>query len=164
MAAFSIGISAKLVMRFGIRPPLAVGLLLAGFGLLLLSRAPVDGTYLLHVFPCMTLIGIGGGMAFNPLLLAAMSDVPPDESGLASGIVNTAFMMGGALGLAVLASLASARTHALTAAGASPVQALTGGYNAAFMVGAAFAATAGLLGLLLRKGAMDTAQTHGHGV
>jgi hypothetical protein len=164
MAAFSIGISAKLVMRFGVRGPLAVGLLLAALGLLLLGLAPVDGTYTRHVLPCMILLGVGGGMAFNPLLLAAMSDVPPDESGLASGIVNTAFMMGGALGLAVLASLAAARTQALAAAGASPAQALTGGYNAAFMAGAAFAATAGLLGLLLRKGPMDAAQAHGHGV
>ena len=103
-------------------------------------------------------------MAFNPLLLAAMSDVPPDESGLASGIVNTAFMMGGALGLAVLASLASARTHALATAGESPLQALTGGYSAAFMVGAAFAAAAGLLGLALKKGSMDAAQAQGHGL
>lgn len=165
MAAFSIGISAKLVMRFGIRAPLAVGLLLAALGLLLLGRAPVDGTYALHVLPCMILLGVGGGMAFNPLLLAAMNDVPPDESGLASGIVNTAFMMGGALGLAVLASLAAARTHALAAAGAGPAESLTGGYHAAFLVGAGFAAAAGLLGLLLRKGSMDaTAAGHGHGM
>jgi EmrB/QacA subfamily drug resistance transporter len=165
MAAFSIGISAKLVMRFGIRAPLTVGLLLAALGLLLLGQAPVDGTYALHVLPCMVLLGVGGGMAFNPLLLAAMSDVPPDESGLASGIVNTAFMMGGALGLAVLASLAAARTHALATSGASPAAALTGGYHAAFLVGAAFAATAGLLGLLLRKGSMDAAAAgHGHGM
>src|SRR5690606_14151088 len=164
MAAFSIGISAKLVMRFGVRAPLATGLLLAALGLLLLGMAPVDGTYARHVLPCMILLGVGGGMAFNPLLLAAMSDVPPDESGLASGVVNTAFMMGGALGLAVLASLASARTHALAAAGASPAEALTGGYHAAFLAGAAFAATAGLLGLLLRNSAMDPAQAHGHGL
>jgi EmrB/QacA subfamily drug resistance transporter len=164
MAAFSIGISAKLVMRFGIRAPLAVGLLIAALGLLLLGRAPTDGTFVAHVLPCMVLLGIGGGMAFNPLLLAAMSDVPPDESGLASGIVNTSFMMGGALGLAVLASLASARTHALAAAGVAPLDALTGGYNAAFLAGAGFAATAGLLGLLLRKGSMSDAAHAGHGL
>ncbi len=69
-------------------------------------RAPVDGSYVTDVLPSMVLLGCGGGMAFNPLLLAAMSDVSPEESGLASGLVNTAFMMGGALGLAVLASIA----------------------------------------------------------
>jgi hypothetical protein len=110
----------------------------------------VDGGFVWHVLPGMTLLGIGAGVAFNPVLLAAMSDVEPADSGLASGIVNTAFMMGGALGLAVLASLAAARTEALAAARAASLDALNGGYHAAFAVGAAFAAAAGLLGLALR--------------
>ncbi|MGC3029971.1 DHA2 family efflux MFS transporter permease subunit, partial [Burkholderia sp. DN3021] len=116
MAAFSLGLSARIVMRFGIRGPIAAGLLIAACGLALFSRAPVDGGFVWHVLPGMTLLGIGAGIAFNPVLLAAMSDVDPADSGLASGIVNTAFMMGGALGLAVLASLAAARTDALAAA------------------------------------------------
>ncbi|HEY1103410.1 MAG TPA: MFS transporter, partial [Burkholderiaceae bacterium] len=91
------------------------------------------------------------GMALNPVLLAAMSDVGPEESGLASGVVNTAFMMGGALGLAVLASLAAARTTALQAAGAAVPAALNGGYQWAFVVGAVFAALAAVLGLLLHE-------------
>ncbi|MBN3845082.1 DHA2 family efflux MFS transporter permease subunit, partial [Burkholderia sp. Ac-20349] len=114
MAAFSLGLSARIVMRFGIRGPIAAGLLIAACGLALFSRAPVDGGFVWHVLPGMTLLGIGAGVAFNPMLLAAMNDVDPADSGLASGIVNTAFMMGGALGLAVLASLASrpaARHH-----------------------------------------------------
>ncbi|WP_322034510.1 DHA2 family efflux MFS transporter permease subunit [Burkholderia sp. BCC1970] len=150
MAAFSLGLSARIVMRFGIRGPIAAGLLIAACGLALFSRAPADGSFVWHVLPGMTLLGIGAGVAFNPVLLAAMSDVDPADSGLASGIVNTAFMMGGALGLAVLASLAAARTDALAAAHASPLDALNGGYHAAFAVGAAFAAAAGLLGLALR--------------
>ena len=113
MGAFSIGLSAKLVMRFGIKVPLATGLLLAAVGLLLFARAPVDGNFLVDVLPSMILLGCGAGMAFNPVLLAAMSDVEPSESGLASGVVNTAFMMGGALGLAILASLAASRTSSL---------------------------------------------------
>src|SRR5712691_9624189 len=117
MGAFSLGLSAKLVMRFGIRPPLATGLLLAAAGLLLFVRAPVGGHFAVDVLPSMILLGIGAGMAFNPMLLAAMSDVAPEESGLASGVVNTAFMMGGALGLAVLASIADKRTGSLRAAG-----------------------------------------------
>ncbi|WP_176044456.1 DHA2 family efflux MFS transporter permease subunit [Burkholderia vietnamiensis] len=150
MAAFSLGLSARIVMRCGIRGPIAAGLLIAACGLALFSRAPVDGGFVWHVLPGMTLLGIGAGVAFNPVLLAAMSDVEPADSGLASGIVNTAFMMGGALGLAVLASLAAARTEALAAAQAAPLDALNGGYHAAFAVGAAFAAAAGLLGLALR--------------
>ena len=110
MGAFSVGLSAKIVMRFGIRAPLAVGLLLAAVGLVLFARAPVDGSFVVDVLPSMLLLGVGAGMAFNPVLLAAMSDVEPSESGLASGVVNTSFMMGGALGLAILASLAASRT------------------------------------------------------
>jgi len=150
MAAFSLGLSARIVMRFGIRGPIAAGLLIAACGLALFSRAPVDGGFVWHVLPGMTLLGIGAGVAFNPMLLAAMSDVDPADSGLASGIVNTAFMMGGALGLAVLASLAAARTDALAAANAAPLDALNGGYHAAFAFGAAFAAAAALIGLALR--------------
>jgi EmrB/QacA subfamily drug resistance transporter len=146
MAAFSLGLSAKIVMRFGIRGPLAFGLLCAAAGLALFARAPLDGNFWADVFPGMTLLGIGAGIAFNPLLLGAMSDVQPSESGLASGVVNTAFMMGGALGLAVLASLAAAQTDAATALGADARAALNEGYRLAFMVGAGCAATAGVLG------------------
>ena len=157
MAAFSLGLSARLVLRFGIRIPLAVGLLLAALGLLLFARAPVEGHFVADVLPGMLLLGLGAGMAFNPVLLAAMSDVAPTESGLASGIVNTSFMMGGALGLAVLASLAASRTQALHDAGASQAVALDGGYQAAFLVGALFAGLAAALGgVLLRTRAAPT--------
>ncbi|CAB3727387.1 Multidrug resistance protein Stp [Achromobacter deleyi] len=152
MAAFSLGLSAKLVMRFGIRGPLTTGLLLAALGLALFARAPIDGSFVADVLPGMLLLGLGAGIAFNPMLLAAMSDVEPSQSGLASGVVNTAFMMGGALGLAVLASLAAARTTALAAGGAAPVVALNGGYQLTFLAGAGIAAVAGLLsGALVRS-------------
>jgi EmrB/QacA subfamily drug resistance transporter len=159
MGAFSLGLSAKLVMRFGLRKPLATGLLLAAAGLVLFARAPVNGSFLVDVLPSMILLGFGAGMAFNPVLLAAMSDVAPEESGLASGVVNTSFMMGGALGLAVLASLAASRSNSLTASGESLRSALTGGYHLAFVVGALFAATAAMIGgLLLREGQHAPAQ------
>jgi MFS family permease len=152
MGAFSIGLSARLVLRFGFRPPLAVGLGLASLGLLLFVRAPVDGSFVVDVLPSMILLGVGAGMAFNPLLLAAMSEVDPEESGLASGVVNTSFMMGGAVGLALLASIAASRSHTLAASGAGNLEALTGGYHAAFLVGAIFAASgAAIGGLLLRQ-------------
>jgi EmrB/QacA subfamily drug resistance transporter len=153
MGAFSLGLSAKIVMRFGIRRPLAAGLSIAAVGLALFARAPVDGSFVTDVLPSMILLGFGAGLAFNPVLLAAMSDVAPEESGLASGIVNTSFMMGGALGLAVLASLAASRTDSLSAAGDSHLVALNGGYHTAFLVGAVFAVAAAALGAaLLRVG------------
>ncbi len=162
MAAFSLGWSAKLVMRFGIRLPLAAGLALAAVGLALFALSPVDGNFMLHVLPGMTLLGVGCGMALNPVLLAAMSDVAPTESGLASGIANTSFMMGGALGLAVLASLAAARTESLLAAGASFAAALTGGYHAAFVVAASFAALAALLSALLLRAGRQASSLQGN--
>jgi EmrB/QacA subfamily drug resistance transporter len=145
MGTMSVGVSAKLVMRFGIRLPLAVGLGVAAIGLLLFSRAPVGGSFVVDVLPAMLLLGFGAGIAFNPVLLAAMSDVIPDQSGLASGVVNTAFMMGGALGLAILASLAAARTTSFHAA-SSPLAALVGGYHVAFLAGAICAAAAAAIG------------------
>jgi len=146
MAVFSVGISAKLVMRYGLRAPLATGLGLAGLGLLLLVRAPIDGSYFVDVFPSMVLLGVGAGIAFNPMIIVAMTDVEPERSGLASGLVNTSFMMGGALGLAVLASIAAARTGSALAAGVPQIAALNDGYHAAFAIGAAFALGAALLG------------------
>jgi MFS family permease len=151
MAVCSLGLSAKLVMRFGIKPPLVTGLLLAAVGLVLFARAPVDGNLVVDVLPNMILLGLGGGIAFNPVLLAAMSDVAPTEAGLASGVVNTSFMMGGALGLAVLASLAAAGTTSLLAAGSSHLAALNGGYHIAFLVGALFAAVAAVLSATLLR-------------
>jgi EmrB/QacA subfamily drug resistance transporter len=146
----SIALSDRLVMRFGVRVPLVAGLALFVLGLLLFARAPVDASYAADVLPGMVIMGIGGGISFNPLLLAAMGDVAPTEAGLASGIVNTAFLMGGALGLAVLASVAASRTDSLEAGGEAELEALTGGYHAAFLVGAAFAALALVGALLLR--------------
>jgi len=152
MALFSLGLSARVVMRLGLRLPLTVGLLLAACGLILFARAPVNGNFAFDVLPGMILFGLGAGMVFNPMLLAAMNDVGPSDSGLASGIVNTSFMMGGALGLAVLASLATARSNAVVASGSARA-ALNSGYHTAFLFGAIFAATAGVLGgLLLRQG------------
>jgi len=153
MAVFSLGLSARIVMRFGIRGPLAAGLLLAAAGLFCFARAPVGGDFWWDVLPGMLLLGLGGGVAFNPMLLAAMSDVAPADSGLASGMVNTSFMMGGALGLAVLASGAAARTDALKSAGVEAVQALNQGYQLAFVLGAGFAMLAAALGaFLIRAG------------
>ncbi len=159
MAAFSLGLSARIVMRVGLRLPIACGMALAAAGLFLFTLAPVGGSFWLHVLPGMLLLGLGCGMALNPVLLAAMGDVDPKDAGLASGVANTAFMMGGALGLAVLASLAAARTESLTAGGARAISALNGGYHVAFGFGAAFAAAAAVLAfVVLRPRAPAAAQ------
>ena len=151
MAVFSAGLSARVVVRFGIRRPLWIGLLLGAAGLALFARAPVAGTFIVDVLPGMVLLGLGAGMAFNPVLLAAMSDVDSNESGLASGVVNTSFMMGGALGLAALASVADARTAELQRSGSEALAAINGGYQLAFLFGAVLTAAAAVLAALLLR-------------
>jgi MFS family permease len=112
----------------------------------------------------MLLLGFGAGMAFNPVLLAAMSDVEPSESGLASGVVNTSFMMGGALGLAILASVAASRADDRLAAGDGELEALTSGYHAAFLLGALFAVAAAVLGAALLRGGAPAGAHEAEGV
>ncbi len=161
MAYCSLRVSDRLVMRFGIRRPLMAGLALAAASLGLFSRAPVGGGFLTDVLPSMLLLGAGAGIAFNPVLLAAMGDVEPHESGLASGVVNTSFMMGGALGLAVLVSLSTWRTESLGAGGAGDLEALNGGFQLAFAAGGLAALAAAVVGgLLLRPRPMALPDPH----
>jgi EmrB/QacA subfamily drug resistance transporter len=143
MAICSVSVSARLVMRFGFRIPLVAGLAMATVGLLLFAKAPVDGSFTIDVLPSMILLGLGAGIAFNPVLMAAMNDVSHEDSGLASGLVNTSFMMGGALGLAVLASIAAATSGDAAVGDAAK---LLDGYHAAFGVGGLLAALAAVIG------------------
>lgn len=124
-----------------------VGVLWAGtmFAWFLLSALYLQLVLGYDVLPSMLLLGFGAGIAFNPVLLAAMGDVDPHDSGLASGIVNTSFMMGGALGLAILASVAASRTSHLLAAGQGQLAALDAGYHTAFVIGTLFALLAALI-------------------
>ena len=161
----SLLLSDRLVIRFGIKPPLVAGLSLMAIGLLLLVRTPVDGNFLVDVLPATLAVGLGAGIGFNPILLAAMSGAAPTEAGLASGVVNTAFMMGGALGLAVLASLAASRTDRLEASGEGTLAALNGGYHIAYVVGAVFVvASAVVAALLLRPEPAHAPHAHGEAV
>ena len=161
----SLLLSDRLVMRLGIKPPLIAGLALMAVGLLLLVRTPVDGSFVVDVLPATLAVGLGAGIGFNPILLAAMSGVAPTEAGLASGVVNTAFMMGGALGLAVLASLAASRTDRLEAAGEGPLAALNGGYHLAYVVGAVFVVASGVVAaLLLRPEPVHASRAHGEAI
>jgi predicted MFS family arabinose efflux permease len=149
IGAFSFCLSERIVLRWGIRSPLITGMVLLAAGLVLFARAPVGGTYAFDVLPATILLGLGVAVALNPVLLAATSEVAPNEAGLASGVVNTSFMMGGALGLAALASIADARVKGLTAGGIDRLHALTGGYHAAFLAAAGFAAVAAALSAVL---------------
>jgi EmrB/QacA subfamily drug resistance transporter len=136
IGALSLGASARLGMRFGERAILIPGLVLMAIGLLLFTRVPVDGNYATDVLPVMIVLGIGAGLFFPSLTTLAMADVQPHESGLASGLINTSLQVGGSVGLAVLAGLATTRSHDLLGSGSSTPAALTGGYHLAFLVGA----------------------------
>jgi EmrB/QacA subfamily drug resistance transporter len=150
MGTLSLGFSQKLVMRFGARATLLGGLLLAGLGLAWFVRIPVHGHYVVDVLPTLLLLGTGIGASFPALMALAMSGATPSEAGLASGLVNTTAQVGGALGLAVLATLSTTRTNHLLAGGDDLAAALTHGYRLAFLialvlVGAAVAVTVTVL-------------------
>jgi EmrB/QacA subfamily drug resistance transporter len=149
MGGLSLGYSYKLVLRFGAKATLVPALGLISFALLLFTLAPVDGDYATHVLPVTVLLGIGAGLAFPALMTLAMSGVQPAEAGLASGLVNTTAQVGGALGLAVLATLATTRTGNLTAAGEPLEAALNGGYHLAFTIGALLLAAGIVVGLVV---------------
>ena len=142
IGVLSLGFSARLNMRFGARATLLPGLALIVAGLALFARAPVDGSYVVDVLPVMFLLGIGAGLSFPSLMTLAMSGATQSDSGLASGLVNTSLQVGGALGLAVLATLSSTRTDTLLADGEPLKDALTGGYHLAFIVAASLVALA----------------------
>jgi MFS family permease len=149
--ASSLFLSQRLVMRYGIKPPLLAGLGLMTLALVLLARTPVDGNWAIDILPATIALGIGAGIAFNPILLAAMSGVAPEQAGLASGVVNTSFMMGGAVGLAILASLAASRSDNQLASGVDSLASLNSGYHLAFLVGAVFLVAAGSVGAALLR-------------
>jgi predicted MFS family arabinose efflux permease len=136
MAVLSVRYSERLITRLGPRTTLIPGLVLIAAGMGVLTLAPVDGTYTLHILPAMILIGSGIGAAFPALMGLAMSGATHEDAGLASGLVNTTVQVGGALGLAVLATLASTRSGSLLHSGHTTASALTGGYHLAFLLGA----------------------------
>lgn len=154
-AVLSLGFSAKLVVRLGIKPTLLTGLLLAAVGLMLLAAAPVAGGVLVDVIPGMVVLSAGTGVAANPMLLASMSGVAPDETGLISGIVGSFAIIGGALGFAVLTSVAAAHTSGLLSSGVALRSALNGGYHLAFMIGSICAVTAAMVGAAISPQAVD---------
>src|SRR4051794_25779054 len=137
MGTMSLRFSGPLTMRFGPQRTLIPSLAAIGLGLLLFARTPVDGNYWVDVLPPMALIGFGAGLGFPSLMTLAMSGATPQDSGLASGLVNTSVQVGGAIGLAVLATFASERTSDLQASGESLASALNSGYHLAYLIGTA---------------------------
>jgi MFS family permease len=129
-------------MRFGPRNVLIAGLGLLLMAMLLFARTPVDGNYLVDVFPTMIIFGAGAGVAFPALMMLAMSGATPSDAGLASGLVNTTGQVGGAIGLALLATISTERTQALLDEGESTASALTGGFHVAYLIGAGLALVA----------------------
>jgi EmrB/QacA subfamily drug resistance transporter len=160
MGLLSLRYSERLIMRFGARTMLFPGLILIAAGLLLFARAPVHGHYLTDVLPTMLLFGIGIGASFPSLMTLAMSGATREDAGLASGLVNTSAQVGGALGLAVLATLSATRTEHLLAGGSSTAAALVGGYHLAFLVGAGLMAVAFVVVLVVVR---PVAMPAGHG-
>jgi EmrB/QacA subfamily drug resistance transporter len=139
MGALSLGLAAWVVARIGAKKPLVGGMLLVAVGLALFARAPVDGAFFPDILIPMFLLGLGAGTSFMPLFLIATADVSPADSGLVSGLISTSQMIGGALGLSLLAGLAAARTAAVLGANQPPAVALNEGYHAALLLGAALA-------------------------
>jgi fucose permease len=135
IGTLSLRYAERLIMRFGARATLLPGLAFIAAGMLLFARVPVDGSYVVDVLPVMFLLGAGAGLSFPALMTLAMSGATPSDAGLASGLVNTTLQVGGALGLAILATLSSTRTENLLGEGESAASALTSGYHLAFLVG-----------------------------
>ena len=147
----SAGVASQLVTRIGFKPPLVAGLLLIGGGLVWFSRVPAQGgSYLADILGPSLLAAVGLGLAFVPVTIAAVAGTKPQEAGLASGLINTSQQVGGALGLAILATIANSRTQSLFHAGVhSSSVALTKGFDRAFLVGAGFAIAGALLAAVL---------------
>ncbi len=142
MGTLSVRYCERLVTRFGARRTLVPGLVLITLGLLWFAHAPADGSYVVDILPVTILLGTGAGVCFPALMTLAMSGATPEDAGLVSGLVNTTAQVGGALGLAVLATLSTSRTSHLLATGHASAAALTSGYHLAFVVAAALMAAA----------------------
>ena len=164
MGSMSIRFSEPLITRFGARALLPPGLALIAVALVLLALAPVHADYLTGLLPSMVLLGTGAGACFPALMTVAMSGATPSDAGLASGLVNTTAQVGGALGLAVLATLSASHTNGLLAHGSSTAAALTGGYHLAFWIAAGLVVAGIVVAVtVLRPQAMPAGQQASEG-
>jgi EmrB/QacA subfamily drug resistance transporter len=161
MGTMSLRFSGPLTMRYGPRATLIASLVSIGLGLVVFAQTPVDGSWATDILPAMVLIGLGAGLGFPSLMTLAMSGATPSDSGLASGLVNTSVQVGGAIGLALLATFATERTDSLRADGESLASALNSGYHLAYLIGAGLVVAAiAVAAVVLRSGAPSAATTH----
>src|SRR5688572_6778063 len=163
MGLMSLGFTDRINMRFGPRNVLITGLAFLLVAMLLFLRTPVDGNYLTDLFPTMIIFGFGAGVAFPALMMLAMSGATPQDAGLASGLVNTAGQVGGAIGLALLATISTERTSTLLAEGESMAEALNGGFHLAYAVGAALTAVAIVTAVTVLRSQSPAAMAAAHG-
>jgi EmrB/QacA subfamily drug resistance transporter len=164
MGVMSLRVSGPLGMRVGPKAMLLPSLGILAAGMVLFARTPVDGSYVTDILPPMVLFGLAAGLAFPALMMLAMSGVAPEDTGLASGLVNTSVQVGGAIGLAVLATLATERTGALQAAGEPAASALNGGFHLAYLIGAVLVAVAAVVAasVLRSPGAEPAPEAESH--
>ena len=151
MGAMSFRFTARLNMRFGAQATLVPALVIIAAGMIFFAQTPVDGSYVTDILPAMILMGLGTGLAFPSLMMLAMSGATPQDAGLASGLVNTTVQVGGAIGLAVLATLATERTDGLIAEGDSAASALNAGYHLAYLIGAGLVGVAVVVALVMLR-------------
>jgi MFS family permease len=163
IAALSLQLAARLIMRIGAKNTLIAGLVLVAVALVLFRRAPVDASYLADLLPVMVLMGVGAGLVFPSLMTLAMSAATPEDSGLASGLVNTTQQVGGALGLAVLATVSTTHSAGLAARGVPTAQSLTAGYHLAFTIAAGLVVLATLIGIALLRSDRGLSVVPAHG-
>jgi MFS family permease len=162
MGTISLRYTERLNMRFGAKATLLPGIVSLGIGLLLFARTPVAGDYLVDVLPAVVFIGLGAGLSFPSLMTLAMSGATPSDAGLASGLVNATVQVGGAVGLAVLATLSTERTAGQLAEGESLTAALNSGYHLAYLIGAVLVAAGFATAVaVLRSGAPREAEDVG---
>ena len=163
MGLMSLGFTDRINMRFGPRNVLITGLCFLLLAMVLFLRTPVDGNYLTDLFPTMIIFGFGAGVAFPALMMLAMSGATPQDAGLASGLVNTAGQVGGAIGLALLATISTERTEKLLAEGKSMAEALNGGYHLAYMVGASLTVVAIVTAVTVMRSQRPAEMAAAHG-
>ncbi len=162
MGTMSLRVSGPVSMRFGAKPIVVVCLTAIGAAMLLFARTPVHGHYVVDLLPIMVIFGFGAGLAFPVLMQLAMSGATPSDAGLASGLANTTPQVGGAIGLAVLATLAANRTGTLLHRHESVAAALNGGFHLAYLVGAALVVVAIVVALTVLRPVAHPAMAHGH--
>jgi MFS family permease len=130
-------VAAQLVTRIGVKPVLVAGMSALTAGILYFTQISVGGSYVADLLPGFLLIGIGLGLSFVPISIAALAGIEPTEAGMASGLINTSQQIGGALGIAALATIAASRTTHALAGGSTHADALVAGFHAAFLAGVA---------------------------